>query len=202
MSSIFDYIRKNTERRSTGPAALEKRSELPVERRSEFRPKPERRSAGISVKRRSVDLQAEYGDNVLDLEDAVIIKPYRGGAALFRMLYYCLRENVSFKMLKIEFAKGRSFYIFPGNVFEKLDISLRGWSQGRTIIIYVEKGSLAVSKEFIEEINVEVKIVKEKGPWGEFKTRKIFANGKQVAPGPSLEWRSSSSSLEQRSNLA
>ena len=109
---------------------------------------------------------------------------------MFRMLYSSFRRNVSFKVLKIEFAKGRSFYIFPGNVFERLNIILEGYYQGRNIVMYVEKGSIAVPEKYVEELNVEVREEKEHGPWGEWVTTKIIVNGKQMIPGPEPERRS------------
>ena len=207
MSSIFNYIKKNTERRTAGPGSLEKRSARSIERRTEASEKrsvaiEKRSGAAEPVERRSglgflKILRDMYRDYLLDLENVVIVKPSRGGPALFRMLYYSLKENVSFKVLKVEFAKGRSFYLFPDNVFDKFEIPLAGWYQGRIVIIHVEKGSLAVSREFVKEINVEVKSVKEKGPWGEYSIKRIYVNGKQVVPGPSPEQHSG---LEDRQN--
>jgi len=204
MSSIFNYIKKNTERRTAGPGSLEKRSARSIERRTEASEKrsvaiEKRSSSGPGLERRSefrskperrsVDLRSWFG-SVLDLEDAVIIKPIRGGPALFRMLYSSFRRNVSFKVLKIEFAKGRSFYVFPANVFERLNIVLEGYYQGRNIVMYVEKGSIAVLEKYVEELNVEVREEKEHGPWGEWVTTKIIVNGKQMIPGPEPERRS------------
>ena len=121
-------------------------------------------------------LQLKYGEDVVVLEKVLIVKPHRGGIAFWRMINGWLRPG-SFKLLKVEYSKGRSFYVFPAEVFEDVGFPLRPWGSGKILLIYVEKGCLVIDKSCIKELNVEIR--DEKDLYG-FSQRKVFINGKEL----------------------
>ena len=124
----------------------------------------------------------EGGARVLELKDVVVIKPYRGGPTLWRMLNWNLKTNISFTALKVELAKGRSIYILPLNAFRKIHVHIASyWGSGRNMIMVVKEGHLVVSKNAVRELKVEVK--EEESEWGPWTERRIYVDGKeQLAP--------------------
>lgn len=86
-----------------------------------------------------------------------------------------------YRVYRVVLTSKKSFYVFPLEAFEALpEESFFSLASGKLMLLYVDRGILDIESSAIEEIDLEVKLVR-KGP---LKIKVPVVNGKVIEIEP------------------